>query len=115
MVLPSSDQSKSNERSPKFVDCAIPMLIEEMVQLGAIRSRLIIKITGGAQMVKAIGAVGVLNIGDRNAEVTKAVLADLGLRLHGADTGGTHGRTARLYLNSGQLLISIAGGTTHEL
>lgn len=115
MVLPTSSEDRGGSRSPKFVDCAIPMLIEEMEQLGALRSLMIIKIVGGAQMVSMGAAAGVLHIGERNVEAAKAAVAGLGLQLRGADTGGTHGRTVRLYLNSGQLLVSIAGGVSHEL
>ena len=112
MVLPSSSEDRNAGSSPKFVDCAIPTLMEEMEQLGALRS---IKIAGGAQMVSGGSAAGVLNIGERNVVATKTALADLGLKLRGEDTGGTHGRTVRLYLNSGQLLVSTAGGISHEL
>jgi chemotaxis protein CheD len=115
MVLPSSSEGHSGAPSPKFVDCAVPMLIERMIQFGALKSRLIIKIVGGAQMVNANGRIGVLNIGDRNVEAAKAALAALGLPLHGADTGGSHGRTARLYLSSGTLQVSTVGGVSREL
>lgn len=116
MVLPSSSEGRTNgQPNAKFVDWAIPMLIEEMKELGALKSRLIIKIVGGAQMVNAQGNIGVLQIGDRNVEATKAILAELGLPLHGEATGGKHGRTARLYLDSGMFCVSIAGGDTNEL
>jgi chemotaxis protein CheD len=116
MVLPSSSEGRSNgQQSPKFVDCAIPLLLDQMKELGALRSRMIIKIVGGAQMVNMNGSIGVLNIGDRNVEATKSALTSLGLPLHGADTGGNHGRTARLFLNSGKFLVSIAGGAGREL
>lgn len=115
MVLPTSREDRSGSSSPKFVDRAVPMLIEEMEQLGALRSLMIIKIVGGAQMVSIGSGAGTLNIGERNVEATKAALVGLNLRLHGEDAGGTHGRTVRLNLNSGQLLVSIAGGVSHEL
>lgn len=83
--------------------------------MGALRSLMIIKIVGGARMVSAASAAGVLHIGDRNVVATKTALANLGLPLRGGDTGGTHGRTVRLSLNTGQLLVSIAGGISHEL
>ena len=115
MVLPSSSEDRNGAGSPKFVDRAIPTLIEEMERMGALRSLMITKIVGGARMVNAGSAAGVLNIGDRNVVAAKTALANLGLPLHGADTGGTHGRTVRLSLNTGQLLVSIAGGISHEL
>lgn len=116
MVLPSSKEGLSNgQPNPKFVDCAIPMLIEQMQELGALKSRLIIKIVGGAQMVNANGDIGVLHIGDRNVEATKAILNELRLPPTAEVTGGTHGRTSRLYLGTGTFTVSIAGGDTNEL
>jgi chemotaxis protein CheD len=115
MVLPRSSEGRSDGRNSKFVDHAIPMLIEEMLELGAIKSRMIVKITGGGQMIATQSRNGLLDIGDRNVESTRAVLADLGLSVQADETGGTHGRTARLYLGSGKLLVSAVGGASREL
>jgi chemotaxis protein CheD len=115
MVLPRTSDGRSNEPNPKFVDCAIPMLLEEMEQLGALKSRLIVKIVGGAEMMTTKSPNGTLNIGPQNVEAVETVLAELGLPLRGADIGGTHGRTARLYLDSGKLLVSAVGGARREL
>ncbi len=115
MVLPHSSEGRSDGRNPKFVDHAIPMLLEEMEQLGAIKSRMIVKITGGGQMISTQSRNGLLDIGARNVESTKAILADLGVSLQAAETGGSHGRTARLYLDSGKLLVSAVGGARREL
>ncbi len=113
IVLPTS--SEGSGAGPKFADLAIPMLIDEMVQLGAAKSQIVVKIVGGAQMVNGEGKPRLLNIGERNVEATTAVLAELGLPLKASDTSGNHGRTARLYLESGKLLVSVAGGTSNEL
>ena len=116
MVLPASGEGRTNgQMTPKFVDWAIPMLVAEMEQLGANRSRLVIKIVGGAQMVSTNGNIGVMQIGDRNVEAARAVLEKLGLPLFAEEVGGTKGRTARLSLDSGALSVSAAGGESHEL
>lgn len=115
MVLPRSSDGRSNEPNPKFVDCAIPMLLEEMKELGALKSRLIVKIVGGAEMMKAQSPNGTLNIGPQNVQAVETLLEELSLPLRSADIGGTHGRTARLYLDSGKLLVSAVGGARREL
>ncbi len=114
-VLPRSSDGRSNEPNPKFVDCAIPMLVEEMEQLGALKSRLIVKIVGGAEMMKAHSPNGALNIGPQNVEAVETVLAALALPLRSAAVGGNNGRTARLYLDSGKLLVSAVGGARREV
>ncbi len=115
MVLPSSSEGRNSGRDAKFVDQAIPLLLQGMEHLGAARLRMIVKMAGGAHMITAPGFNGMRNIGDRNAEATRAILATLGLRLQGEDTGGSHGRTVRLYVSSGRLTVSTAGGPSREL
>ena len=105
----------SKERHPKFVDCAIPMLVGQMEQFGALKSRLIVKVVGGAEMTQAQRPHGALNIGPQNVEAVRNVLAELGLPLDGVDVGGSHGRTVRLDLDSGRLLVSTVGGAPREL
>lgn len=115
MVLPASGEGRRVGLESKFVDLAIPQLLDEMEQLGAVRSKLRLKLTGGAQMIVAAPDDDRQRIGDRNVEAAEAVLCELGLRVHGADTGGNRGRTARLHVASGKLLISLIGGESYEL
>lgn len=50
-----------------------------------------------------------LLIGDRNARAAQALLSGLGLRVRAEDTGGKHGRTVRLDVDSGEVHVSSAG------
>lgn len=100
---------------PKFADAAIPMIIQQMQELGALKFRVVVKIVGGAQMVGANGTIGVMNIGTHNVEVVRDTLTQQGLDIRAADTGGHHGRTARFFADTGTVLVSKAGGTSHEL
>ncbi len=113
VVLPVT--TNGAEPHPKFADAAVPMLIEQMKELGALKVRTSVKIAGGAQMVGANGSTGVMNIGDRNVEAVTNALTQHGLEIRAADTGGNHGRTARLFVDSGTVIVSKAGGTGHEL
>lgn len=115
MVLPESKEGSSKEPSPKFVDCAIPMLFEEMKKLGAVQSRLKVKIVGGAQMLQLQSKNGLFNIGSRNVEAAETTLAALGVPLVAAETGGNHGRTVRLFLDSGKVIGSRVGQPSYEL
>lgn len=113
VVLPATTNGAAPH--PKFADAAIPMLIEEMRGLGALKVRMKVKIVGGAQMVGGDGNIGVMNIGDRNVEAVTSLLTANGLELQAAETGGDHGRTARFFVDSSTVLVSRAGGTSHEL
>ena len=114
IVLPSSSNGKGGP-SPKFADAAVPFLLREMVRQGALERRLTAKIAGGAQMSTALGTNGIFKTGERNTEATEAVLATAGVPLTAADTGGHHGRTVRLFVASGRVTVTVAGGETKEI
>jgi chemotaxis protein CheD len=76
---------------------------------------MIVKIVGGAEMFSGSGHCDSASVGEQNAEAARSVLAGLGLRLRGDDTGGDRGRTVRLSVRSGRLVVSTIGGSSHEL
>jgi len=59
--------------------------------LGADRNRLVVKVAGGSQL---LDAQGIFNIGIRNIESFKKLLAQQGLNIHANDTGGMASRTS---------------------
>jgi len=101
IMLPNSTQSRAGENNAKFADTAIPILIKEVVRLGAIHSRLVAKIAGGSQMFNFSSSNDIMRIGERNAEAVRAILKKEGLRLIAEDVGGTYGRTVELILDTG--------------
>lgn len=115
MVLPNSGDARNPSAGNKFVDKAIPALLDDMIKLGAQRSRLVVKLVGGAQVVAASASTDLFNIGQRNADASKKLLQSLGINVRASDVGGNRGRTARLYLDSGKLLVSKVGERPVEL
>lgn len=101
IMLPDSTQARSTENLAKFADTAIPLMLEDMIRAGAVRSRITAKIAGGAQMFTFTNTTDIMRVGQRNAESVKMVLKKLGLRLIAEDTGGNYGRTVELKLDSG--------------
>lgn len=114
IVLPSSN-GREEKPSAKYADTAIPLLIEEMVKHGALKRRIAIKMVGGAQMSNAPGASALFKTGEKNAEATKAALSAEGLRVAAADIGGSHGRTFRLYVETGNTTVASAGSGAKEI
>lgn len=101
IMLPDSTQSRTGENTAKFADTAIPILIKEVVKLGAVHSRLVAKIAGGSQMFDFSSSSDIMRIGERNAEAVKTILKKEGLRLIAEDVGGNYGRTVELILATG--------------
>lgn len=116
VVLPDSGLNRGPVTLPgKFADTAIPAALSELVKAGGSRSRVSVRIAGGARMLNVIGAGSKLDIGARNSEAVRAALQKEGLTLAVEDTGGSYGRTLQLFVGTGRLLVSTVGRGEHEL
>ncbi|MEE8421239.1 MAG: chemotaxis protein CheD [Dehalococcoidia bacterium] len=111
MVLPDSTAGRASPGSAKFVDQAMPMLIEELREAGANKNRLVAMITGGACMLTSTFKDGPEQVGPRNVVATKKALAEAGITIKEEETGGSHGRTVRFYVGTGEVQISTAGSS----
>lgn len=101
IMLPDSKQARSAENPAKFADTALPLMLDDIIKLGAVKSRIIAKIAGGAQMFTFANATDIMRVGERNAEAVKMVLKKLDIKMLAEDTGGNYGRTVELKLDSG--------------
>lgn len=101
IMLPDSSQSRSSENPAKFADTGVPLLLKDVLALGASRSRLVAKMAGGAQMFAFAKATDIMRVGARNAEAVKELLKSLGIKLIAEDTGGNYGRTVQINLENG--------------
>lgn len=109
VMLPDSTQIKNNSNIAKFADTAIDKLIDDMVKLGANKSRLVAKLAGGAQMFSFGTTNDLMRIGDRNIIASKQKLSKLGIRVLAEDTGANYGRTIEFYPENGNLFIKTIG------
>ena len=110
IMLPDSKEIKNNSNVPKFADTGIAELVRQIVAKGASRQRLVAKIAGGAKMFEMPGAAATgINVGERNAEASRAKLKQLGIRLVAEDCGLNYGRTVELYSESGEYYIKAVG------
>ncbi len=108
MVLPDSAQGRATPRSEaKFVDVAVPLVLEQMLALGAMRTRLQVSLVGGAAMLPARGSE-TMNIGVRNGIAAQAAVRARSLRVRLEDLGGTQGRTVQLNVGTGEVTVSTA-------
>jgi len=104
IVLPES--AGSDKEPGKFADLAVPALVAQMQQAGAVTRRLEAVLAGGARMFE----LGEMDIGARNTVAVKAGLTSAGLRVRAADTGGNRGRTMRLTVGDFEVTVKEAGG-----
>lgn len=115
IMLPYSTQARSAENPAKFADTALPLMLDEMLRLGANKNRIRAKIAGGAQMFSFTNATDIMRVGERNSEATKSVLKKLEIIIIAEDTGGNYGRTVELKLDSGIFRIKTIDRGEKEL
>lgn len=100
--------------SGKYADTGIQLLLDMMLKSGAVQSRLIVRMAGGANMLTAPGLSNTFDIGTRNVDAARKVLKQLNLRVQGEEIGGQIGRTVRLYTTDGRMTIRVMGGQERE-
>ena len=88
----------------KYADTGIRETLRQMEAQGASRSRITVKIAGGAKMFEVNGG-NLGNIGQRNIESVHTILRKEGIRLLGEYVGGSVARTMLFDVDSGQSCI----------
>jgi chemotaxis protein CheD len=108
LMLPDSaiDPAKAASLPYMFVDTGVPRLFHAAYNLGADRSRLVVKVAGGAQM---LDQQGIFNIGIRNFSALEKIISQNGLKIHAADIAGLSSRTVRLDLANGNVTVKTPG------
>ena len=107
IMLPwSKDANIPNDNMRRYADTGITELIQKMIACGARKPRLTAKIAGGAQMFATNSAV--FNIGDRNVDAVKKVLASYNIPIIAEQTGSNFGRTVFFHADTGIMEIRAA-------
>jgi len=103
-MLPSSkiEADKAVKRPCMFVDTGVIALLQAVMDLGAIGSRMTIKVAGAGSPMDQVGR---FKIGERNMTTFRKVLWKNGLMLAAEDVGGTEPRTMSLYMGLGRTTI----------
>ena len=101
IMLPDSTQARSSENPAKFADTCLPLMLSEMLKIGAVKNRILAKIAGGAQMFSFTNTTDIMRVGERNTEAVRAMLKKLEVRIVAEDVGANYGRTVELIMESG--------------
>jgi chemotaxis protein CheD len=115
IALPDSsiNQKRAENKPGSFADTGIPAMLNEMKRVGWDgRSRLVVKLAGGASIMDPNNT---FNIGKRNILATKKILWGYRLGAIAEDIGGTISRTVSLKVEDGTCLISSPGRGEWEL
>jgi chemotaxis protein CheD len=113
-MLPDStlDPGKAQEHPHMFADTGLPLLFRECYRLGAQKSRLRVKVTGGSQV---LGNREFFQIGRRNYAALRKIFLKNNVLIDNEDVGGTKARTLFLEIATGNVWIKVMGQNTIEL
>jgi chemotaxis protein CheD len=105
VLLPAESMSRDRSNPAKFPATVLPILVGEMLSLGAVGTRMRAKIVGGASMFgQLVNGTGI-NVGERNIAATKEALAAAGIPLIAEDTGLDYGRSVYFHLDDGRVEV----------
>lgn len=112
-MLPLSkiNRDKAQNNPYMFVDTGVPALFKALYEMGAEKSRLVVKATGCGN---PMGRNEMFKIGQRNYTVLKKLLWKNNILLNAEDIGGTKSRTVNFDVSSGKTIIS-SNGQKEEL
>ncbi len=96
-LLPEARTGDS--QNVKYGAYLMELLINDLLKMGAQRSRLRVKLAGGGKMSQFLGDVGAKNIA-----FVKKYLANEGLPVEWSSLGGTQARRIHFYPTTGQLV-----------
>lgn len=105
-VLPTNS-TKNTQKSAKYSDEAVDLLVEQLIRKGADKKSLVAKIAGGADMFPSIMKSATGSIGDKNIFIIKEKLLKENIKLISEDVGGTHGRNVIFDILTGIMEVTI--------
>ncbi len=112
-MLPLSkiNRDKAQANPYMFVDTGVPTLFKTLYEMGAKKSRLVVKAAGCGN---PMGRNETFKIGERNYSALKMFLRKSNILLEAEDIGGTKSRTVNFDILSGIAIIS-SNGQKEEL
>ncbi len=107
-MLPESslDPEKAQVKPYMFADSGVPRFFKAAYALGADKSRLVVKVFGGGQIMDSDG---VFNIGKRNYMILRKMFLKNKIIIAKEDVGGTVNRTVSLEVGSGITRLKTGG------
>jgi chemotaxis protein CheD len=105
---------RPDENMRKYADVAVPEAIRALELYGCHRADMAAKIAGGASIFD-LGRGELGDIGSRNVEAVMKALAEAGIPVVAADTGGREGRTVEFRIDTGEFVIRTVRGDRRTL
>ncbi len=112
IMLPSIKSAPSSTKAlnpAKFGDSGVEVMLKELINKGASRSRMVAKIAGGAHMFNFQNSADFMKVGENNYQSVIKALKENNVRIVAEDCGKNYGRTVTLDLADGKYYIKAVG------
>lgn len=106
LPLSSSSPDKAKANPHMFVNSGVADMIRTLMQMGASRSRLVIKVAGGGKMM---GINNIFDVGARNFATLQTLLDKNNMVITAKDVGGNTPRTLYLNMETGKVFVRSLG------
>jgi len=97
----------SSTKDARYGNTAMQRLVDDIIDRGASKHRLMAKVFGGANVILAF--VPKKPIGTQNVEIAREILARNGIEIVSEQTGGRHGRKLHFDTATGAVRIKELG------
>jgi chemotaxis protein CheD len=98
--------------SPRYGNVAILQLFQKMLDFGVKKDDIVCKIFGGAEVLG--DQPSVFNVGQRNVELARKVILEMGIPVVSSSTGGKQGRKIHFNTGTGEVLQKYLAKTTQN-
>jgi chemotaxis protein CheD len=115
VVLPHGNVADCGKTPTKYANTALPAMVNQMESKGAVKSRIVIKVAGGAKIIHTVPVGSILDIGDRNITAVKSAVAENKMSIKAEDTRGTLGRYMLLNIDTGITKLRTTASPVGEL
>ncbi|MCK4831017.1 chemotaxis protein CheD [bacterium] len=106
MLPESSSPERAKSKPLMYADTAIPLLFKSCYELGAVKRRMVVKVTGGSQILDPTEQ---FMIGKRNYAALRKILFRNNVLINAEDIGGSVSRTMRLSIATGEVRVKVSG------
>jgi chemotaxis protein CheD len=113
VLLPDATLGRGVENRARYASSAVPLLLEEMKELGA-EGPFYASLVGGAALFGPLLAFGG-SVGARNIDAARTALGKEKIPVVGEDVGGDSGRTVLFDVTTGNVKVKSVRGGEHVL
>lgn len=105
IILPEPPSTSSVDFPEKYASTGLPLLINQIIDLGASKDNIIATIAGGA-LVGPVSNIDInLDLGGRSADIAQAILKANKIKINKSETGGFFMSTLNLDMRNGETSI----------